>query len=210
MTELFAKFDEVILGWLLGVLSTPLTMYATDFVERRRFKSVLKEELREVRFRLAVIVYTLRLHLTKMDRASLEWISAELSAYPGNPERDRLISSLRPLLDLTDAQLAALANQSRNPLGTKAVPRIGVPYLSAKLESIGLLCSSKQKELVNLLHYVEVMNVKAEELAGWNQRTFEVTNNENHALAAGNADTSIQAIITAAERASACIKGYLS
>jgi hypothetical protein len=210
LTELFAKYDEVILGWLLGVLSAPLVMYCTAFVERRRFKTVLNAELREVRFRLAASTYSLRLHLGQMNRASLEWISAELSAYSAIPERDRLIASLQPLLGLTDAQLAGLANQPRNPLGSKALPRIVIPYLSARLESIGLLCSSEQKELVNLLHYVEVINVKAEELADWNQRTFDVTNNENHVRAAGNADTSIQAIITAAELATASIKNYFS
>ena len=210
MGDWFLKFDEVILGWLLGVLSTPLVMYFTAIVERRRFENVLKEELREVRFRLAASIYSLRSHLGQIDRPALEWIAAELNAYPEEPVRDRLLAGIRQMLQLTDAQLAALATQPRNPLGTKAVPKVAIPYLSAKVESVGLLCSDKQKELVNLLHYVEVINIKVEELAGWNRVTFEVTNDENHTLASGNADVSIQAIITAAERASACIKNYLS
>lgn len=208
MGEWFAKFDEVIMGWLFGVLSTPLVMYLTAIVERRRFQAVLNEELREVRFRLAAIIYPLKSHLGQLDRASLEWVVAEMSAYPTGPERDRMLEGVRQHLGLSDAQLAALAARPRNPLGTKAVPRVIVPYLSNKLDAIGLLCADKQKELVNLLHYVEVINVKSAELADWNTRTFEVTNEENHALASQNADGSIQAIITSAERAVGCIKNF--
>lgn len=56
-TEVYA----VIIGWLLGVLSTPLGMYFTGIVERRRFANVLKEELKEVRFRLGVTIRRLRM-----------------------------------------------------------------------------------------------------------------------------------------------------
>jgi hypothetical protein len=199
----------VVLGWLLGVLSTPLVMYCQAIVERRRFKDVLKEELREVRFRLAVSVHVLKSHLGKIDRASLEKTAAEMEIYTETPERNRMLAAIREMLALNDVQLAAaLATQPRNPLGTKTAPRVVVPYLSAKMDSIGLLCPKKQKELVNLIHYVEAINFKAIELSDWNSLTFEVTNNENHALAAGNADVSIQAIADAAERAVACIKNY--
>jgi hypothetical protein len=135
MCEWLAKFDGIILGWLLGVLSTPLVMYSTAIVERRRFQAVLKEELREVRFRLVASVFVLRSHLGKMDRTSLEWIAGELNAYTEGSERTFLLESTRRLLDLTDTQLAALATLPRNPLGTKSFPRVVVPYLSAKLES---------------------------------------------------------------------------
>ncbi len=65
------KFDEVILGWLLGILSTPIVMYCSAIVERRRFKSVLKEELREVRFRLVTLIYILRDHLGHLSRLGI-------------------------------------------------------------------------------------------------------------------------------------------
>lgn len=64
----------VVVGWLLGVLSTPLVMYFKAIVERRRFKDVLKDELREVRYRLVASIYVLRQHLSQVDRAKLEWL----------------------------------------------------------------------------------------------------------------------------------------
>lgn len=201
---------SVILGWLLGVLSTPLVMYLTATVERRRFKNVLQEELRETRFRLTALIFSLRNHLGTIDRSTLQWIVSELESYPQRPERDKLLEGTQRLNELTDAQLTALATRPRDPLGTKAVSKVVTPYLSAKLDSIGLLCADKQKDLVNLLHYVEVINLKATEMADWDRRTFEVTNDDNHALAAGNSESSMKAIITAAERAAACIKNYLS
>jgi hypothetical protein len=208
MCEFPVKFDEVILGWLLGVVSTPLVMFVTGFVQRRRFEGVLNEELREVRFRLVSSIWLLRNHMGKMDRTFLEWTVGELSAYPEGPEQNRLLEGTHRLLELADAQLAAFAARRKDPLRTKSFPRVVVPYLSSNLESVGLLCSSKQKELVNLLHYVEVINAKAEDLAEWTRRTFEVTNNENHTLASENADSSVEAIIAAAERSVACIKNY--
>lgn len=41
----------VVVGWILGLLSTSLVAYLSGIVERRKFKDVLKEELRGVRFR---------------------------------------------------------------------------------------------------------------------------------------------------------------
>lgn len=201
---------EVILGWILGVLSTPLVMYCTSEVERRRFKNVLIEELREVRFRLIASIYLLRTHLGSVDRSSLQWMTEELNAYKDKSEQEKLISGINGLLQLSDVQLVALANHGRNPLNSKSFPRVVLPYLSSKVDSVSLLKSNKQKELINLLHYVEVINVKGEELAYWNQHTFVATSNANHTLASGNADTSMQAIIQSAEKAVGCIKNYLS
>lgn len=157
--------NDVVLGWLLGVLSTPLTLYFTGAVEKRRFACALREELSEVRYRLAALIYSLRNHMGLMDRTALEWQHAELMAYPQGEERDRLLQGIRRLIDLTDAQLAALAQNSRDPLGSKALPKIITPYLSAKLDTIGLLSAKKQKELVNFLHYIEVINLKVVEMA---------------------------------------------
>lgn len=200
----------VVVGWFLGVFSTPLVMYFTGIVERRRFKDVLKEELREVRFRLALSVYQLRMHLRKIDRPFLEWMVIEMNAYSDDPLRNSTLVGVRAALNLTDAELITFNSQPRDPLGTKSFPRVVLPYLSSKMDSVGLLCSGKQKELVNFMHYVEVINVKSAELAEWNVLSFQVESNENHVRASGNADVSIQAIAASAEKAVACIRNYFS
>jgi len=198
----------VIIGWLLGILSTPLVIYISGEVERRRFKDVLKEELREVRFRLALSAYQLRLHLRKIDRSFLEWMVVEMNAYTNDPLRNSTLEVVRSMLRLSNEDLLAINSELRNPVGTKSFPKVILPYLSSKTEAIALLCSAQQKELVNLLHYVETINVKSTELAEWNVVSFQIDNNENHARASRNADGSIQAISDAAEKSIACIKNY--
>ncbi len=200
----------VVIGWLLGILSTPLAMYFSGIVERRRFEDVLKEELREVRFRLALSVYQLRMHLRKIDRSFLEWMVAEMNAYSDDPVRNSTLVGVRSMLRFSDADLLASNSEPLNPLGTKSFPKVVLPYLSSKTDAIALLCSAKQKELVNLLHYVETINVKSAELTDWNVLSFQVDSNENHARASGNADGSIQAISDAAEKSIGCIKNYFS
>lgn len=204
-TEILA----IIIGWLLGILSTPLAMYFVGVVERRRFKDVLNEELREVRFRLALAVYQLRVHLKKIDRPFLGWMIVEMNAYSNDPVRNSTLEGVRATQNLTDAELTAFNLRPCDPLGTKSFPRIVLPYLSSKMDSVGLLCSSKQKELVNLMHYVEVINVKSAELAEWNMLSFQIGDHENHARVSRNADISIQAIAASAEKAIACIRNYL-
>ena len=200
----------VIIGWLLGILSTPLVIYFSGLVERKRFKDVLNEELREVRFRLALSVYQLRLHLSKIDRPFLEWMALEMGVYSEDPVRISTLKVVQSMLDHSDTDLLAINSENRKLLVTKSFPKVILPYLSSKIDSIALLPSAKQKELVNLLHYVETINVKSSELDEWNFLSFQVDDNENHKRASENAECSIQAITNTCEKSIECIKNYFS
>lgn len=204
------KFDEIILGWLLGLLGTPLVMYLNAVVDRRRFNDALVEELREVRFRLVSMVYVLRSHLDALDKSKLKWIISEIELYPSGTERDNILKLVKSLDALNDAELNSYILANKKPNHTKATTSISIPYLNSRLEMIGLLSSSKQRSLVNLLHYINIINTKSDEIRDWNRLTFEVENDANHSRACGNAEESMAAIVSSAERAIKCISNYCS
>ncbi len=201
------KFLDVILGWFLGLASTPIVMYFTAIVERRRFRAVLNEELRETRKRLVGFVFLLRSHLGRIDRIFLRWFEQEVQLFGPGAERSSSLEFISASLKMTDADLS-LKNQKSGTHVTKSVPSVRIPYLSSNLDKIGLLGGTEQKNLDNLLQYIEILNSKVSELSEWNAKTFDVQTAENHDLASGNAEKSITAILSAAERAIECIKEY--
>jgi hypothetical protein len=203
------KFEDVVLGWLLGILGTPIVMYFSAMVDRRRFEDTLREELRELRFRLTAMVYLLRKYLGTLDKKNLDWIAAEFKIYPSGPERDGMLKLVEELGKLSDSQIKEYVLSDKNIQKTKAIPRVSVPYLSSRLEILGLLDGKKQRNLVNLLHYLEVINIKSDEVREWNVLSFEVSNDKNHDLASDNAKLAMEAIVISAERAVGCSSNYL-
>lgn len=101
-----SDLSGVVVGWILGVLSTPLVMYFNAFVERRRFQDVLKEELREVRFRLVISIYLLKKHLGKIDRKFLDWVATETTLFPEGVERNQLLEIISHFFQPNSNQLA--------------------------------------------------------------------------------------------------------
>jgi hypothetical protein len=202
--------NQLIVGWVMGILSAPLGTWLHSFLERRRFIAAASVELRELRYRLAALQFILVCPLGKMDRLFLMWCKIEIEAYRRTPEQERLIETIDHILNRTDDEIAAAnrAGQANGERITKSIPEVIIPYLNSQAKMIGLLSTGRQEALVNLLHQVEVINSKNREMHSWNQATFEMGNPQNHANAVQNSQMCMSAIYTAAHQASDWIRKF--
>jgi hypothetical protein len=167
----------ICLGWVLGLLGTPLLLGINNFFERRRFVSTLKAELTETKFRLVLRIFILARQLKIMDRKMLEWVVLRVeSCDPLDDYKMDFLLRHKRLLQLSENQLST----SLMPIyeeGT-AIGPISTPYLNAKLESVGMLAAGSQRCLVNFLFHMDTLNTKAQENAHWTTMSFSSSEKE--------------------------------
>lgn len=204
-----SELNGVILGWVLGLLSAPLTLYLTGVVEGRRFRAVLAVELSELRYQLVGILYVLKEHLGELDRATIELLIEELQLYPSGIERDRILKKVQAMISCSDEQLAAAAALKQDQVQkTKAMSPLSVQYLVANIPALALLNETNQRAVVSLLRNLEVINSKIADVTEWDRQSFSPSSPENYDLLVGNSKAGMKAISVAARRALDSIRGY--
>ncbi len=201
----FGQFNGVFLGWFLGLLGTPAVMYLSSIVDRRRFEAAVRTEIVELGARLAGLIFLVRSSAGTLERAHVEELLADFKSQ----ESDQIPVNLKRLSLLSDDDFRAAICQLQDPRRSKVIPNMSAPYLAANLNLVSLLSASKQKNLINLLHHLDALNSKSQDLATWVLKTHEVLTPSAYDLVQQNVLLSTNAIVSSAEMALVRIRSFL-
>ena len=143
-----------IMAWLLGLLSSPITLRILKSYKRNDIKLLVKSDLENLRDRLEGICASIDLHLGNCDEKSFERMNSTLEKskefFPDKP--------LKPLGITYEQYKEAMSLVSKNPASFLNVKQFSLPLVNTVLADLSVLDLSYQKGLLWILHRVNLLN----------------------------------------------------
>ena len=163
----------VVLGWLLGILGGPLASYLARVRRARALTAALKSELKETRYTMCSMVWSLRSRLGTLDREVLEWMDPIERSYNGAgeiPERREMWDQLMALPAQEVA--AAVAKRVRPNVGI-SLKEYRMSLLDARLADVSILPLDDQVTLSMARHHLDLFNQEVAFLRQQSNLTFD-------------------------------------
>lgn len=181
----------LLVGWLMGLLS-PLIV---DAIRRRRERKEIKQaiitELQELQYRLASGVYLTTLKLGKGDREFFKWFLPILERYEGPLNLDVQNKYAKDALKLTDEQLTAVLEHSKNEDLNKGMTlkKYYAPLLDANIAHIGSFSVEFQNLLLTIHSRLGIINEQIDQYYFYFKETFnENLSTHNRTIITNNID----------------------
>lgn len=182
---------DLFIGWGLGVLNT----LGVDWYRRHREDSetrkAIRNELWELRYRMAAVVFTIRSNLGTIDRATLEWLHPIVLNYNGLYASDHLAANIGKILTKTDPEIAALAQKDKSPpeMGM-ALKKYAAPLLDSKFTLVSTFPIALQTRLLEVRALLNMYNEEVDQARFYFRMTFDKHENE------GNYDRAVANLVS--------------
>jgi hypothetical protein len=150
---------DLFVGWGLGVLSTLGVEWYRRYRDGNELRSGLRNELWELRYRFATVVFTIRGDLGVIDRPTLLWVRSVVLNYGGVHASDTSLKAVDGMLSLSDEQLAELVQTSKIKLGVGLnLRKYTAPFLDAKIGQLSCLSIDQQARLLEVRARIAMFN----------------------------------------------------
>ena len=167
------KIFFLLLGWALGLLGPAIVEAIRKWRDNAKVKKALRNELGELRYRLAGVVHLLRIRLGTMDKELLEWVTQIVRNYDGVNAKKDLPEILARLSSLSDAQLAALAQADALQGDAALVLRkYSAPLLEEKLDQLSSFKVELQAQLLEARASLAMFNDEVDQSQFYFRLTF--------------------------------------
>ena len=153
----------ILFGWLLGILSGVITAYIDDRRKFKKTKTVIRNELIELQYRLVLVVYQFNLDHGEINHELLHWIKNHLSSYEGINRIEGIEKSVDQLLEKPENDLHGIVASQRDGTKGKSVKHARIPYLESQLHKIGSFSSHEQSILLEILEHTQIYNETVDE-----------------------------------------------
>ena len=163
----------ILFGWLLGILSGVITAYIDDRRKFKKTKTVIRNELIELQYRLVLVVYLFNLDHGEINHELLRWIKNHLSSYDGINRIDEVERSVDHLLEKPENDLHGIVTSQRDGRKGKSVKHARIPYLESQLHNIGSFSSHEQSILLEILEHTQIYNETVDEAKNFLSMTFD-------------------------------------
>lgn len=198
----------IVVGWLLGTLSP--TIIGAIQKERRRSEvlAAMAVELREVRYKSALVLLRVKRSLAAVDQNTLAIVKPLLN-HPTTPGDFDLGGSIAALLKNGDELYIAMSNangQEKNP--PTWYPRQRALYLEAHVNELSGLTAEHQRRLLKVLDELALFNNQVEFLRRLHELSFTLTGT-NHAANSQNTLIAHEALGVRAEYLVTSINGVI-
>lgn len=195
MTDVENAILILLLGWLLGTLNPSIIRRIENGDRRKKIRSALKIELKELCHVMAAVVYIIALRFGNYDRALVEWLIPILENYEGENPSENTLHLLKKQQELDDIEFAKfVALGKANTEAGLSVKKYNLPYLELKVGELSLFSEQFQRLVLNVLADLHSFNATVEEAKSYLKLTFEPISEENRAIASENLKTSYQNI----------------
>lgn len=155
-------------GWVLGVASHLVVDYFKRDAEANRFRDAVKVDINEYGLTMASIYIQVQLSNDRASKEDIEVCKRVLKTYSiQNVEKH--LEVVNALLDIPDDQFQVVSKKMVETRRGKAhnFRSINLSYLSSTPASIGILNSTEQKFLIQLLATIERANSQISDIQQW-------------------------------------------
>lgn len=166
----------VVLGWLLGLLGPAIVSAIRDRREAKRVREALLKELRELQFRIVLIIYLTESKYGKLDHSFFKWAESILTGYAGVNSADSLLKTIGPLLNLTDKEMSDFAQHARQrhrPNTGLALKKISLPLLEVSLPSLTRFDSVLRGRLLEIKTHIGFINETVDDARYYFRLSFQ-------------------------------------
>ena len=185
----FADILFVLLGWLLGTLTPGIIEAIKRPKHKAEVLSAVKSELRELRYKVAIVVHRMRVATGTLNQQALDLIRPVILTHEGPEEDHQLAEGFRKLLALGDAKYIALHNAGESGTSSPYPVPYAAPYLHSHLGEVAIFGQSTQEALLRVDAELHLFNEQVSYVRACHDRTFQTMSHENFQANQGNLDT---------------------
>jgi hypothetical protein len=153
------EFLYVILGWLLGLLTAPISFRIDRGYKQRDHQFAIYSELKNLEVRLASLSFQINTHLGTLDKSSLLWIRDIYKKYGYNS----VTPEMEKVFNLSDEEFKVVMNTRKATenisLGFKT---LSLPVMDALLGDISIFDMEFQRKLLELRSQIDILNQEIE------------------------------------------------
>lgn len=168
-----AEVGLVVLGWFLGLVSTPIVEWISRSYRRRQLRRTLWAELDEFRYKLIMICSQIRFTQARLDSQFLAWAKKHIEAYSGVQAESLGRERMMEFATLPQEQLDQFNAAPRHPREGIVFMRYGLPFLESQLGDLRIFPLQTQRRLLEIVMRLDAFNQTVDQIAANTQRTFD-------------------------------------
>ncbi|TMQ74070.1 MAG: hypothetical protein E6K81_01470 [Candidatus Eisenbacteria bacterium] len=163
----------LLVGWVLGIVSSPVTDAIRRRSAKQRLTRALRTELRSLQDTLAWAVVQIDRRRGVLTHSLLEVLMSTLQASGQVPGQGKALKAIEGLLQLDElAPTANLAPDPTPPRAPLSLRVFGVPFLDTHIHRLDLYALDTQRQLVEIHTGLAIYNQHADEATNYHQLSF--------------------------------------
>jgi hypothetical protein len=167
-------------GWLLGLLSPRLIDAIAKRYRRDEIKRGLREELIELRVRLAMLAARVAMRNGTITRDLVKWQLPIIRDYKGFYSDPKALEMLTKAADMTDAQLQAASALLRKEGSSLGLKKFRAPFLEAHLADLHLFPIEVERQARELEARLCLLNEDVDQTWYFFTKTFDTSLDPNN------------------------------
>jgi len=173
----------LLLGWLLGLFAPLIVSHFQEKRQVNALKTALSTELRELQYRLVLLVYRVEAKYGEVNHEFFKWAQDIFTEYKGINSVKTLVDTLGPLLNLTKEEMATYSQatkQHEKPNSGLSLKKHSVSFLEANVVLLPKLDPVLQAQLLEIKTRIGYMNETTDESLYYFRLSFQTglsTNN---------------------------------
>lgn len=182
-----SRTTALVIGWLLGVLSTPLVEWVKDRRRRVQIRVALRRELEELNYRLVLASFTTEDEFGEgFNRAFITRTKELIKGYRGANHDPQMVAKIDKYLAMKDDEIATYVASQKAKDTHKAIPAFEAPYVDSAMSDLRLLNPDLQSRILDVRARLGMLNSLIADATYYNRLTFTSMSDENHAVAVAN------------------------
>lgn len=165
----------LVIGWVLGIVSSPITDAIRRRMAKQRFSRALRTELRSLQDTLAFVVIQIARRRRVLSRSLLEALLSTLQASGQVPGQGRAIKAIEGQLEVDDLAQTGTTPPATfpQPLAPQVLRANGGSFLDAHFHRLDLYSVGTQRLLVELHAGTAIYNEHVSEAMNYHLMTFD-------------------------------------
>ena len=157
----------LIVGWVIGLLSTPITTAIQRRRERLDLAAAIETELQEIRERMLVVAYAYWRKVGELTPARLEHITAVLERSSSNPALVAMAKNLREIIAAAAGELEILntprPTRHERPDELFRARAVQAPFLESNLARLAVFRRASVRALLSIESQFRLYNQLVDE-----------------------------------------------
>jgi hypothetical protein len=162
----------IIFGWLLGLLTPPISARIDRSYRKKDHKLAINSELKNLEVRLAFLIFNIRSHLGILDKPTLEGIRdiyKKFGFLSIPPEMEKVF-------ELSDDDFKTVMNTKKASANSSlGIKTFSLPVIDALLGDISIFDTDFQRKLLELRSQIDILNQEIEYCMQYFFLTFDPT-----------------------------------
>ena len=173
-------FLILLLGWSLGCFSPWIAELIQRPYRRRQIQKSIFIEFRELRYKLACLVWLISDNSGKFDRATNVWVEEILLSDKSPYEKLDIEETISKLLKFGDEELKTL-NATKPKWETLKLKKFNLSFLNSQISSLLLFSPEFQRLAHEILGRVATLNEEIDAARYFHEKTFDNISDTNRA-----------------------------